>query len=196
MAENPEELRQPGAGERLRHPRCLATYRMNCHLVSLNNRERGKPKSEPMVPAPKPAYLLKIGSVYVGDDLAYLLAARQNNDLDFGATQLRFDTNIGFLKGCNAALPSASADFVLLLNNDVELAPGAVAAALHRLASDPAIGAVGGKVIRTHGLLQEAGNIIWRDGVTSGYLRDASPLAPEANFVRDVDFCSGVFLML
>ena len=113
-----------------------------------------------------------------------------------GATLLRFDTNIGFLKGCNAALPSASADFVLLLNNDVELAPGAVAAALNCLASDPAIGAVGGKVIRTHGLLQEAGNIIWRDGVTSGYLRDASPLAPEANFVRDVDFCSGVFLML
>jgi glycosyltransferase involved in cell wall biosynthesis len=26
-------------------------------------------------------------------------------------------------------------------------------------------------------------------------MRDASPLAPEANFVRDVDFCSGVFLL-
>ena len=36
----------------------------------------------------------------------------------------------------------------------------------------------------------------WRDGVTAGYMRDASPLAPEANFVRDVDYCSGAFLMV
>ncbi len=113
-----------------------------------------------------------------------------------GARLLRFDTNIGFLRGCNAAMQCASADAVLLLNNDVELAPGAVAAALTRLRSDASIGAVGGKVIRTHGLLQEAGNIVWGDGATSGYLRGASPLVPEANFVRDVDFCSGVFLML
>jgi len=112
-----------------------------------------------------------------------------------GATLLRFDTNIGFLRGCNAAMQCASADAVLLLNNDVELAPGAVAAALARLHSDPAIGAVGGKVIRTHGLLQEAGSIVWRDGLTGGYLRGASPLVPEANFVRDVDYCSGVFLL-
>lgn len=112
-----------------------------------------------------------------------------------GARLLRFDSNIGFVRGCNAAMQCASADAVLFLNNDVELAPGAVAAALARLQSDAAIGAVGGKVIRTHGLLQEAGNIVWCDGATSGYLRGASPLVPEANFVRDVDFCSGVFLL-
>jgi GT2 family glycosyltransferase/glycosyltransferase involved in cell wall biosynthesis len=113
-----------------------------------------------------------------------------------GARCLRFDSNIGYLRGCNAALHHATADAVLLLNNDIELAPGAVAAALRRLDSDPSIGAVGGKVIRTHGVLQEAGNIIWRDGTTEGYLRGASPLAPEANFVRETDFCSGVFLLV
>ena len=65
---------------------------------------------------------------------------------------------------CAAAMRGlmfASAEAVLLLNNDVELAPGAVAAALDRLMSDRAIGAVGGKMIRTHGLLQEAGCIVW-----------------------------------
>jgi hypothetical protein len=105
-----------------------------------------------------------------------------------GGIFLSFPTNIGFLRACNAALPFATADSMLFLNNDVELAPGAVAAALSRLGSDPTIGAVGGKVIRTNGLLQEAGNIVWRDGTTTGYLRDGSPLAPEATFVRDVDF--------
>jgi GT2 family glycosyltransferase len=113
-----------------------------------------------------------------------------------GARLLRFESNLGFLCACNAALYSASADCVLLLNNDVELAPGAIAAALARLRTDRRIGAVGGKVIRTHGMLQEAGSIIWRDGSATGYMRDASPLAPEANFVRDVDFCSGVFLLV
>lgn len=112
-----------------------------------------------------------------------------------GAICFRFDTNIGFLLGCNAALQFATADVVLYLNNDAELAPGSIAAALHRLATDPAVGAVGGLILRTHGLVQEAGNIIYCDGSTLGYGRDASPLAPEVNFARDVEFCSGVFLM-
>lgn len=113
-----------------------------------------------------------------------------------GAQVLRFDSNIGYLRGCNAGLQLTSADFVLYLNNDVELAPGAVGAALRRLRSNPRVGAVGGKIVRCHGLLQEAGCITWRDGSTSGYLRGSSPLAPEANFVRKVDYCSGVFLMV
>lgn len=113
-----------------------------------------------------------------------------------GARLLRTVNNVGFVRGCNAALAHATAPAVLFLNNDVELAPGAVSAALRRLSSDPAIGAVGGKVVRTHGLLQEAGSIVWRDGSTSGYLRDADAAAPEAEFVRDVDFCSGVFLLV
>ncbi|HEY2401191.1 MAG TPA: glycosyltransferase, partial [Steroidobacteraceae bacterium] len=112
-----------------------------------------------------------------------------------GAEVLRFEDNIGYLRGCNAALELVSAGAVLYLNNDVELAPNALAAALVRLHSDPRIGAVGGKIIRTHGALQEAGCIVWRNGGTAGYLRDQSPLCPEANFVRDVDFCSAVFLL-
>jgi GT2 family glycosyltransferase/glycosyltransferase involved in cell wall biosynthesis len=112
-----------------------------------------------------------------------------------GAEILRLDHNVGFLRGCNAGLRFATAEALLFLNNDIELAPGALDAALARLRSDPAIGAVGAKLVRTHGLLQEAGCIIWRDGWTIGYLRDASPLAPEANFVRDVDYCSAAFLL-
>ena len=112
-----------------------------------------------------------------------------------GATVLPFDTNISFVHGCNAGLAVVTGDVVLFLNNDIELTHGTVAASLDRLASDPAIGAVGGKIIRPHGVLQEAGCIIWRDGWTAGYLRDKSPLTPEANFVRDVDFCSAAFLL-
>jgi GT2 family glycosyltransferase len=113
-----------------------------------------------------------------------------------GVHVLHFDSNLGFVHACNVALTLASAGAVLYLYNDVELAPGAVAAALDRLTSDAQIGAVGGKLIRSHGRLQEAGCIIWRDGTTLGYMRDASPLTPEVNFVRDVGYCSAVFLLV
>ena len=112
-----------------------------------------------------------------------------------GSSILRFDANIGFVRACAAAMELVSADYVLFLNNDVELTHGAVPAALHRLASDTEMGAVGAKIVRSDGRLQEAGCIIWRDGWTSGYLRDESPLLPEANFVRTVEFCSLAFLL-
>jgi GT2 family glycosyltransferase len=113
-----------------------------------------------------------------------------------GAQLLRFETDIGPLRGGNAALHCVRADAALFLHNDVELVPGAVAAALRCLDSDPRIGAVGGKVIRAHGLLHEAGGIVWRDGTIQPYQRAASPLLPEANFRRDVDYCSRVFLLV
>ena len=113
-----------------------------------------------------------------------------------GARLVRFEDNVGYLRGWNAGLHFAGAELVLAMNNDVELAPGAVQAAVQRLKSQPRAGAVGGKIVRCHGLLQEAGCIIWCDGSAAGYLRDSSPLTPEVNFVRRVDYCSAVFLLL
>lgn len=112
-----------------------------------------------------------------------------------GATIIRLNRNIGYPRACNLALAQAGGEMVLFLNNDIELGFGAVEAAMARLRSSAEIGAVGGKIIRSHGLLQEAGCIIWQDGSAQGYMRDAAPLAPEANFVREVDFCSGAFLL-
>ncbi|MDE8348275.1 MAG: glycosyltransferase [Acidocella sp.] len=107
----------------------------------------------------------------------------------------RLSENIGYLRAVNLALTDIKAETTLYLNNDIELGYGALKSALGRLQSSPDIGAVGGKIIRTHGQLQEAGSIIWRDGTTTGYMRDAIPSAPEVNFVRDVDYCSAVFLL-
>jgi glycosyltransferase involved in cell wall biosynthesis/GT2 family glycosyltransferase len=112
-----------------------------------------------------------------------------------GAQVLRFDSQPNVVRAANAALSSAGADAVLFIDGTLELAPGALNAALRRLQSDPGIGAVGGKVLRAHGRLESAGGIVWRDAATSGYLRDASPLAPDANFVREVDSLSGVLLL-
>ncbi len=113
-----------------------------------------------------------------------------------GLTVLRNAENVGFLFATNQGIAAARGSFVLMLNNDVTVAPNALRMAYDRLASDPAIGAVGGKIVRTHGLLQEAGSLVFRDGSAIGYGRDGDPGAPEYNFLRDVDYCSGVFLMV
>ncbi|PZW48635.1 glycosyl transferase family 2 [Humitalea rosea] len=112
-----------------------------------------------------------------------------------GATIIRSATNLHFLKGVNRAAGSASGRTILLLNNDAQLLPGAVEAALRTLDSAPDIGAVGGRIILPDGTLQEAGSIVWRDGVCTGYGRGQDPNAPDYMFQRDVDYCSGAFLL-
>ncbi|MBS1104394.1 glycosyltransferase [Gluconobacter sp. Dm-62] len=111
-----------------------------------------------------------------------------------GATILRFEGNVAFIRACNAAVQQVRAPYVLFLNNDTEILLGSIEAAISRFHRDPEVGVIGGKLIRTNGLLQEAGAIIYRDGSVAGYMRGASPDAPEANFVRRVDFCSGAAL--
>lgn len=113
-----------------------------------------------------------------------------------GADVMRYRYNIGYLDGCNAALEHVRAVSVLYLNNDLRLYPHAIRNALSRLHSSGDIAAVGSKLIRSNMRLQEAGSIIWRDGATYGYRREDNPAIPEANFVRDVDYCSAAFLLV
>jgi GT2 family glycosyltransferase len=112
-----------------------------------------------------------------------------------GATIIRNPSNLHFLKAVNLGAKSAGGRNLLLLNNDAQLLPDAVASALRTLESAPDIGAVGGRIILPDGTLQEAGSIIWRDGACSGYGRGADPANPDFMFQRDVDYCSGAFLL-
>lgn len=112
-----------------------------------------------------------------------------------GARYIRNEENLGFLLACNQARDLVESEFTLFLNNDTEVHPGSLAASVATLDRDPRVGAVGARVILPSGLLQEAGNILWNDGTCVGYARDKAALAPEAMFEREVDYCSGAFLM-
>jgi GT2 family glycosyltransferase/glycosyltransferase involved in cell wall biosynthesis len=112
-----------------------------------------------------------------------------------GARYIRNAENLGFLLACNQARDLVDSELTLFLNNDTEVHPGSLAAAVATLDRDPRVGAVGARVILPGGLLQEAGNILWNDGTCVGYARDKAALAPEAMFEREVDYCSGAFLM-
>lgn len=112
-----------------------------------------------------------------------------------GATLLRNSENLGFLRAVNQAAKAARGEHLLLLNNDAVMRPGALRAALETLTSAPNIGAVGGRIVLLNGRLQEAGSLIWRNGACLGYGRNFAPEAGEVMFRRDVDYCSGAFLL-
>jgi len=112
-----------------------------------------------------------------------------------GANIIRNFENLHFLKGANHAASHARGKYLLFLNNDALLMPGALEASLRTCAAEPDVGAVGGRIVLPDGSLQEAGSIVWNDGVCLGYGRGGKPDGPEFMFRRDVDFCSGAFLL-
>ncbi|WP_395698914.1 glycosyltransferase [Aquabacterium sp.] len=113
-----------------------------------------------------------------------------------GARLLPQRENLGFLRAVNLAAAEARGEYLLLLNNDALVEPDTLAHAVARLDGDPRIGAVGGPILLWDGRLQEAGSIIWRDGSCLGYGRGESPDAGPYRFLREVDYCSGAFLLL
>jgi O-antigen biosynthesis protein len=112
-----------------------------------------------------------------------------------GARIIVNNANLHFLYGANQGARECQGEYILFLNNDAQLLPGALQSALQTIRSSPDIGAVGGKIILLDGTLQEAGSIVWQDASCIGYGRGDDPFAPMYNFRRDVDYCSGAFLM-
>lgn len=112
-----------------------------------------------------------------------------------GAKIVRNTANVGFLAGANQAAGPANGEFLLFLNNDARVLPGSIVSAIRTARSDERIGAVGGKLICPDGALQEAGSVVWNDGASAGYGRGDRPFEPQYMFQRDVDYCSGAFLL-
>jgi GT2 family glycosyltransferase len=123
------------------------------------------------------------------DDTSLLL------DRLHGAHIIRNKENLNFLLAVNQGAREAHGEYLLVLNNDTQLMPGALRSTLKTIRSSTDIGAVGGRLILLDGTLQEAGSIIWRDGSCLGYGRGDDPFAPTYMFQRDVDYCSGAFLL-
>jgi len=106
------------------------------------------------------------------------------------------DRNLGFIRSCNRGSELALGEYLLFLSNKTKVMPGWLDEFVWTFYQKPNAGLVGSKLISTDGSLQEAGNIIWRDGSNWNYGRKDNPDRPKYNYLRDVDYCSAVSIMV
>jgi len=113
-----------------------------------------------------------------------------------GARLVLNDDNRYFADACNQGAAIARGRTLLFLNNDTRVSPTFLESLLSTADSHDRIGAVGAKLLRPDGRLQEAGAILWRDGSSLGYGRGDEPRSDEYMFRRDVDFASAACLLV
>ena len=116
--------------------------------------------------------------------------------LSGGVKLLRNGANLGFVGSVNAGAAAARGRLLMLLNNDTLVQPGWLDELVGTFAADPTVGVAGSKLLYPDGTLQEAGGIIWRQGMGMNWGRGDDPGRPEYCFLRDADYVSGAALMI
>ena len=116
-------------------------------------------------------------------------------------------SNIGFVAANNLALRQATGNFVLLLNPDAELAPGALDVLIDFLYQTPKAGTVAPKLLNSDGTLQystfvmpSVGTIAWeyflRDLVHPNHQRAGRYVAADYDVERQVDGVLGACFLV
>ena len=115
--------------------------------------------------------------------------------------------NLGFAAGNNVGIRATEGDLLLLLNSDTIARPGALDVLAARLLSDPAIGAVGPRLVDANGRVELSfGSMITpfaemrQKAVGALYGAGIGPIVSWVNRItsleQDVDWVSGACLMV
>ncbi|NJK61124.1 MAG: FkbM family methyltransferase, partial [Oscillatoriales cyanobacterium SM2_1_8] len=113
---------------------------------------------------------------------------------DWGGTLRGECRELGFFAERQPGGGTGAGEWVLLLNNDVEVLPGWLPSLWSAIT--PTTGAVVSQLVYPNGRLQEAGGILWRDGRATNFGRGDDPQKPEYQFVRPVDYGSAASLLV
>ena len=116
--------------------------------------------------------------------------------------------NVGYARGANLGIATTDAPVVAVINGDVELGPGVAAAMLAALDADPAVAAVGPRMLNDDGSVypsarsdpglwvaaaHAAFGLVWR---TNPWTRRYRQLDRDPTIARQVDWISGAALWL
>ena len=133
--------------------------------------------------------------VIVADDCSSDETARGEEILR-GARFVRTPQNGGFNRNCNHAAKQARGEFIVFLNNDTEVTSYWLDELIASFDRFERVGMTGSKLLNADGTLQEAGGIVWGNGVPWNVGRNQNPRSPEWNYARQVDYLSGAALCL
>ncbi len=102
----------------------------------------------------------------------------------------------GYVTACNCGVDQAAGEYLLFLNNDVQVREGWLRALTAVFEQFPDVGAAGPKVLFPDGRLQEAGAYLNPDGTSglAGVFED--PDRPRFNYLREVEYISGVCILV
>lgn len=122
---------------------------------------------------------------------------------------LRSAVNLGFGGANNLAMEQAQGRYIVLLNSDAFLHPGALRLSVEHMDANPQTGFGGGKLVGRNGELQPSArrfHSIWRDALTLTGLSARYPSskvfgAPDRtwadpNVAADVDWVPGAFMIM
>ncbi len=109
---------------------------------------------------------------------------------------IRNTENLGFVDACHQGAADSRGRYLLLLNNDTQLRPGALQALVDVLETQADVGIVGAKLLYPDGRLQEAGCELFADASARNIGRAGDTHAEFAQQDRDVDYCSGAALLI
>ena len=154
---------------------CMTLLNLSRHHVSLNSR-----------------FEVVVVDNNSGVDTIDILKRLENVKVIFN------EKNDGFGPACNKGARFGKGRFILFLNPDMDLLPGAIDAMVEGFNIYDQVGIVGARLIFPGGILQEAGAYFIDDAqVTHPYLRGCTnPSLPEAMFAREVGYVSGAALMI
>jgi len=133
--------------------------------------------------------------VIVLDDASPVPAAQALAGVS-GVSFFRAAQNGGFIESCRLGAEQARGQFLILLNNDIQVTPGWLENLLQVFRTHSDAGLVGARLVYPDGRLQEAGGIVWQDGSAWNWGRGDDPDKPQYRYLRTVDYCSGACLAI
>ena len=101
-----------------------------------------------------------------------------------------------FIRACNAGAKEASGEYIVLLNNDVEVTSGwldELRAGFDRFDN---VGLTGAKLLYPNGRLQDAGGVVWKSGNPLNYGHNQNPNDPRFSYARQADYLTGAAMMV
>ena len=117
-------------------------------------------------------------------------------DIVSGITVLHNETAQRFIHACNRGAAEAKGDYIVLLNNDVEVTTGWIDELIAAFDRFDNVGLAGSKLLYPDGALQDAGGIIWGSGNPWNYGSRQNPEDPRFNYARQADYLSGAAMMV